>query len=854
MLAGQWVLDVQVTKLKLCQSTAGKPDSHTLRLGSRSIRLGLRAKLLIVILFASLVTIVASSALLYNFQRKQLLENAYSTASTLNSTVQVSLGHAMETADWMMINDVAKSVSQEGIVETLWILNTQGVVGASSLEGEKGRQYTLENPLCRNCHTAETIAGDAEIVDHVIVPNAETGSPYLLHVSTIDNSRECHACHGTQQKVLGLLMSEMPLTALDRQLADNLQRSVLLALGAFSLLIGILVPVLNRQVIRPVEALSEGVAKISTGNLDFKVKSSQSDELGKLAESFENMRQQLKSSYTALERQGQDLEMLNKIGRSVVQLKNLQDIMDFTLDTVIADFNLSASLIYLWYETRKSCSLHAHRGVTPEQIERIARHRRAGQDIPYKVAESGKEVFVADMSLDHRFDDIWEERKGRSYANLPLLSRGTVVGVIALIAAPGRSFTEAEVEFLKAIGREVGIAIDNALLLAKTQQREQQAITLHEVSTKISASLALGEVLEAVAASAKELLGGDVGVVGLLDESTHEVVIRAASGFRAEALKGARIPIQEDTPARRLAEGQPFLVESYEPGQPLLHELGSFESDQVTSFVAAPLMRGERFLGVIEVITLQARHFLQEDAQLLLRLAHQVVVSIENAQLYRQLRYMATLEERDRLAREMHDHLAQALGYINIKTSMTSDLVVAGKTEKVQESLDELKKAAQNLYIDVREAIFNLRTAVVSNVNLLPSLQQYLNAYSMRFGTEVQLVIENDDTDEYSPESAAQLLHIVQEALTNVRKHSSATAVRIHYNQTGNQVRIIIEDNGQGFEIGQAESSDDRQHVGLNVMRERAESIGGRLLLDSMPGSGTRVLVIAPTIYEDDRL
>jgi signal transduction histidine kinase len=267
--------------------------------------------------------------------------------------------------------------------------------------------------------------------------------------------------------------------------------------------------------------------------------------------------------------------------------------------------------------------------------------------------------------------------------------------------------------------------------------------------------------------------------------------------------------------------------------------------EHIASFLAVPLQRGGRFLGLVEVMMRQRRRLVQGDAQLLMRLAHHVVVAIENAQLYRQLRYLAALEERDRLARELHDHLAQALGYLNVKASITDDLLSGGRIDDAQESLLELKKVTKVVYTDVREAIFNLRTAVSSRAGLLPTLQDYLAEYRAHYGVDARLAIGDEDSPEFSPEVASQLLRIIQEALTNVRKHAGASRVWVRCSQNGNQVCISVEDDGRGFDPAQV-AEGGRQCFGLQIMRERAESVGGSLGLDSQPGQGTRVVVRVP--------
>jgi signal transduction histidine kinase len=227
-----------------------------------------------------------------------------------------------------------------------------------------------------------------------------------------------------------------------------------------------------------------------------------------------------------------------------------------------------------------------------------------------------------------------------------------------------------------------------------------------------------------------------------------------------------------------------------------------------------------------------------------------VVVSIVNAQLYRQLRYLAALEERDRLAREMHDHLSQALGYLNVKASLTSDLLSTGRDQQAQESLLELKRVAKKVYTDVRETIFNLRTVVSPRVGLIPTLRDYLADYRAHYGVEADLVFGDIDLVELLPEVAGQLLCIVQEALANVRKHAGACRVRIRCDQEGDQVCIRIEDDGQGFLPDQV-AEETSQHYGLQIMAERAESVGGSLELVSQPGLGTQVIVRMPLFVDD---
>lgn len=832
---------MDISRLVTSDSAIEKPKGeYDARTGLRVFKNTLKFKLPLIIVGIVLFSVLFSTALLLNLQRRHFIETARSSALTLSNTIESNLNHAMLSGDWKMINKIIEAVVAEDSVDTLRILDEEGIVGSSSVAGEAGTRLVQAEAPCNRCHVSGATPSTRSVVF-----KADNNSQVLLTANPIENLPECYGCHSPATPVLGMMLIEMPLTTVNQQLNTSFWQINLIALTIVILLIGLIVPVLERYVLHPVEELSKGVSEIKAGNLDFQVGVVNRDELGDLAEAFDDMRQRLKKSQVEMQRREHELETLNEVGLAATQLLDLQEILEFALDTVVSKLGMAYGMVFLWDEAQERFTLRASHGISKVQIDEIDRRRRSGWDISGEVAETGKEVFVANMGSDERFRGIWDNLESRSYVNLPLISRGTVVGLISLITPIGETVTRREVEFLKAVGREIGIAIDNAILLAGTQRREQQAVTLYRLGTNISSSLALTRVLEAVCEAARELTEADIGLVGLFDENCQEVVVRAAAGMKKDALIGMRIRVSDQTSANRLVEGKPIMGQCTCPDQDRVHISGQIIEDHDSAWLAVPLIRSERFLGLIEVLRLQPRYFQPGEAQLLTRLAHQVVISIENAQLYRKLHHLAALEERDRLAREMHDHLAQGLGYLNVKSAMTDELLANEQVELAHESLLELKKVVKILYTDVREEIFNLRTTVPERISFFATLKDYLADYQTHYGLNVQLTVNNEDPVEFSPEVTSQLLRIIQEALTNVRRHSDAEEVSIHFSESNSGVRMRIEDNGRGFRPEQT-SQAAGQHYGLQIMRERAESVGGRLELHSQPGQGTRIVVWFP--------
>jgi signal transduction histidine kinase len=205
----------------------------------------------------------------------------------------------------------------------------------------------------------------------------------------------------------------------------------------------------------------------------------------------------------------------------------------------------------------------------------------------------------------------------------------------------------------------------------------------------------------------------------------------------------------------------------------------------------------------------------------------------------------AVLEERARLSRELHDGFAQLVAFLLVRIDTVTDLVAADRQHEALVELERMRSVTDDLYEDVRESISELRTRV-SERGLPATVREYVDAYEDRHDLTVHL--EGEDVATALPALIAfQLLRIIQEALANVRKHAHARNAWISFKTLeGNKLQVIIGDDGQGFEPEAVPVDASRRSFGLASMRERVESLGGELKLDSYPGKGTRVIVSIP--------
>lgn len=267
--------------------------------------------------------------------------------------------------------------------------------------------------------------------------------------------------------------------------------------------------------------------------------------------------------------------------------------------------------------------------------------------------------------------------------------------------------------------------------------------------------------------------------------------------------------------------------------------------ERTGNWTSIPIKTKDRTLGLMCLACPDSRAMGPDELKILSAVGQQIGVAIENAQLYDQVQSMAALKERERISRELHDGLAQVLGYLCIRNRAAADLVAAGESERAGAQLQEMQGALQEVYQDVREAILGLRETVSPDRDLVSSLQEYAHKFSQQTGIKVNLSHDGPVHTEATPEAEVQLLRIIQESLSNVRKHSEARQAWIKFEQKAGSTIVTIEDNGRGFDPSTL-LHDSQPHFGLQTMRERAESVGGKFRLWSQPELGTRIVVTLP--------
>jgi nitrate/nitrite-specific signal transduction histidine kinase len=374
--------------------------------------------------------------------------------------------------------------------------------------------------------------------------------------------------------------------------------------------------------------------------------------------------------------------------------------------------------------------------------------------------------------------------------------------------------------------------------------RNQELSARNAVGVAVSESVDLEETLHRALDKVLEITGSQAGEIFVWEEEAQELVLRAHRGFNPEAFREVtRFGLGEGLPGLVARSGEPILVQGLGEDQRFIRRRVVQSGFQ--SFAGVPLKSKNRLVGVMNVASLDYNGVSRQELELLTAIGNQIGVAIENGKLMEQMRHFAVLEERDRIGREIHDSFAQTLGYLNLQTRAIEDLLKGQRYEEALGSIRQMRDGVKEAFTEVREAIFSLRTALAPGRDVKATLQDYLREFSQNCGISAELHVEGAEVLRFPPGVEVQLVRIIQEALTNVRKHAWASKAVVSFQRDNGHMVVSIEDDGQGFDPSLL-SQEGQRRFGLSIMRERAEGVGATFDILTQPGKGTKVIVALP--------
>ncbi len=416
----------------------------------------------------------------------------------------------------------------------------------------------------------------------------------------------------------------------------------------------------------------------------------------------------------------------------------------------------------------------------------------------------------------------------------------SIVGAAVLIVMPGLGRPAGDA--VSILGISVGVILFSLVVFRRIdwmqreivkqnedmRLREKEAEGLYQTALDIASLSDARETLSSIVHRTREMMGADGATLCLREKD--RAVLAASSGYGMNGGHLAPLTLVMTEPADLTDE---WTVVNC----PLVCEPSSARA-------SAALRVGGVPIGELCVTRRGQQPFGERQSDLLAGLADLAAIAVETGRLLEKERYVAVLEERERLSREMHDSLAQSLAYLRLKAQTTLKILDQQDFGRAGHELREMAAQAHEAYVDVREGILDLRETVSAGADFAQTLRTYLRKFNHQTGLVVELDVVDPPIPRLGPGAEVQLLRVIQEALANVRKHANTGRARIRITRGERVLTVAIEDDGQGFDP--AAMSDDGRSFGLATMRERVERAGGDFRIESAPGGGTMVEAVFP--------
>ena len=544
-----------------------------------------------------------------------------------------------------------------------------------------------------------------------------------------------------------------------------------------------------------------------------------------------------------VEERTHQLTTLLRVSHNITTTLDLEPLLGLILDQLqeVVDYRL-ASISYLENEDELLILAVRGEGIQPPGTRiRLSEHMNTRN-----MLDKREPAFVPDLNANTPLAERMRHNLAEqnlsglgSWMSAPLVFRDKSIGVLAL-AHPGTNYyNPARVELAMAFANQAAAAITHARLFAMEQRRGEQFRVISEAGRRITSILSLHQLLVETARTVRESFGYHHVHIGMVE---GDMIVFKTMGAEAPGdvlfanCEAMRLRVgEEGLCGWAVAMGEAVLAQDVRKDPRFV----SAKDDPTLSEAVIPIKLRESVIGVLEAESNRVNGFDDNDLLVLQSMADQLAVAIENARLYEQARQFAALEERQKLARELHDSVSQAL-YGIVLGARTARTLLERDPIQATQPLDYILSLSEAGLAEMRALIFELRPESLQTDGLVVALDRLVSATGARHQLEIQM--DAGDEPDVPIEIKESLYRITQEALNNIVKHARAKRVEVKLGNMNGQLLLNISDDGMGFDLTQSFPG----HLGLHSMRERAEKVGGIFKIETAPNLGTRIQVSVP--------
>jgi signal transduction histidine kinase len=600
----------------------------------------------------------------------------------------------------------------------------------------------------------------------------------------------------------------------------------------------------------------------------------------KPAEDSQNVWTEDASLHAETRRRATQLEVASQVAQKIVSILDLEQLLAEIVRLIRMRFGYYHTHIFLVDKSSNELILQELSGEEDLSIKQQGIRLKIGeQGICGWVAANGSPLLCNDVSQETRYHPHELLPKTRSELAIPMRIGKEIIGVLDVQSEQLGAFQEDDSLTLQILADQVAIAIRNAHLFRETRRQLDTLRALHDISLEITSQLESKRVLSTILKQATQLLSAEASTISIYD--TEQNVIHKIAGFNLPfEIQGIDLKVGEGVAGQVIATSKPIFVNDYSSWQ---FRSRKFNGGHFNAILGVPLRWHNKIIGALEVLdNREHRTFSDKDVKVLGLFGDLVSVVLKNAELYQALRQASEElenkvrlrteelskaqqdlaeqaeqlrrllhdtvtvqeEERTRIARDLHDGSNQLITGTLYEIQAAERSLQNNQLEAGLENLETAKHFLRMIEVENRKIISGLRPPILDAEGLVAALIWYAGEFQENFGLKCSIQITGQPI-QLSNEAEITIYRIVQEALNNTIQHAKASSVKIEVEFRQNELGIIIEDDGIGFDRETARRAFD-SHMGLIGINERSKSIGGRLQVSSQIGHGTRLELWVP--------
>jgi signal transduction histidine kinase len=567
--------------------------------------------------------------------------------------------------------------------------------------------------------------------------------------------------------------------------------------------------------------------------------------------------QERERAETNLVQSNAQLAALNAIAATTSQSLELETILNAALEMALSVLEMEVGAIFLLDPDTEALTIKTFHGEVPlDQLSDTVHAKYSCIGISYEALRMKQAILQNVSGCSEKELTAYIVNQGLlTIVSTPLLLKGISLGALTLGSTKTDIIGQSELDLLTAIGQQVGMAIENSRLYQDAERWAKDLTLIHQASIRLTSTLDADKIKDEIVLQAARLMDCQMAYILSSGKQSQVCQIVSSSGMdpsieqflvtHANACKLLQDLISKHrTIAITDARKDPRVPEAWK------------ERFNIRSVLCLPVWVNEEPVEYLFLLDQRSsRRWRPEELKFIEAFINRAAVALENANLHKQLEKAAALEERQRIAANMHDGLAQTLSLLGLKIDEASELVENETNGDIIDELSDIRNTVGQASAEVRRSIASLAKSPPPRRGLQDQLCDLSNQIFQDGLPSVELITGDTQALFLSPDQSSQILPIIQEALLNTRRHARAQTIKIELARHADQAMLTIQDDGQGFNQDSS-GLDDRDHFGLSIMRARARRIEADLRIESTSGEGTLVrLTWKPDRrYNDDHL